>query len=166
MNTWKDSTRRRKRIFHRNQRNKKTTTTRVVVATQEEGTQDEPYEIELPDIRPINLTDIELTDAQNSLLAKGPSFCPTPKDINWLKVQKDLGSFERRVRIAAYFAYREQKVTSVVSQLPEVPKKSKWIPPKVSSEVELFLEKVRTDILDPGNIRKPEHNLKKEEGKL
>ena len=59
-----------------------------------------------------------------------------------------------------YFANRRQeKDVPVVSQLPEVPKASKWVPPKASPEVELFLEKVRNDVLD----QKPKDNLSKEE---
>ena len=34
---------------------------------------------------------------------------------------------------------------------------------QASPEVELFLEKVRNDILDPNNIKKPKDNLSKEE---
>lgn len=110
-------------------KNQKTTlSTESATATQNEGTQDG-----LKDTSPINLTDRALTDAQNSLLATGPSFCPIPKDIIWLKArfffQQDLDSFDRRVRTAAYFANRgQERDVPVVSQLPEVPKVSGFHP--------------------------------------
>ena len=41
---------------------------------------------------------------------------------------------------------------------------SNWMPPKSTHpEVELFLNNVRKDILEPGNLRKPRDNLNKEE---
>ena len=40
---------------------------------------------------------------QVKLLRKGPSFCPTPKDINWQSVYDDLEIFESRLRTAAFF---------------------------------------------------------------
>lgn len=117
------------------------------------------------DTHPINLTDQELTDAQVNLLAKGPSFCPIPKDINWLKVQEDLDAFERRVRISAFFANRSESRERNVdpTTIPEAVKKSTWDPPKAPPEVELFLANVRKDVLDPNNVRKPFDNLSKEE---
>ena len=45
---------------------------------------------------PINLTSSELTDAERSLLKKGPAFCPVPKDINLQKVTDDMDKFENR----------------------------------------------------------------------
>ena len=36
----------------------------------------------IPDLHPINLTSCDLSDAECSLLMKGPAFCPTPKDVN------------------------------------------------------------------------------------
>ena len=42
-----------------------------------------------------------LTTPQNSLLAKDPSFIPTPNDVNWLSVRRELDGFINQVR---YFA--------------------------------------------------------------
>ena len=47
----------------------------------------------LPDLKAIYLTSSDLTNEECSLLAKGPSFCPTPKDVNWKKVIDDLERF-------------------------------------------------------------------------
>ena len=34
-----------------------------------------------------------LPAAQKSLLMKGPSFVPTPSDVNWYQMRKDLNKF-------------------------------------------------------------------------
>ena len=60
-------------------------------------------EVEQPDLKPINLTTTELSEAQTKLLKKGPSFCPTPKDVNWQSTLDDLDKFERRIRQAVYY---------------------------------------------------------------
>ena len=39
-----------------------------------------------PDQNAINLSCLNLTSSQKSLLAKGPSFIPTPADINWYEL--------------------------------------------------------------------------------
>ena len=118
------------------------------------------------DLKPINLSSQDLSDAETTLLAKGPSFCPIPKDINWLRVHEDLDKFERRIRLATYFYKKEEQPVEDQqgTNLPPVPSKSKWIPPKSSyPEVELFLSEIRKDILNPKNCRKPRDNLTKEE---
>ena len=45
----------------------------------------------------INLTNIELYDACKSLLSKGPSFVPTPYDINWYNFFFIWDSFHARL---------------------------------------------------------------------
>ena len=37
-----------------------------------------------------NLTSSELTDAERSLLKKGPAFCPVPKNVDLQKVTDDM----------------------------------------------------------------------------
>ena len=43
-----------------------------------------------------NLTSSELTDAERSLLKKGPAFCPVPKNVDLQKVTDDMDKFENR----------------------------------------------------------------------
>ena len=52
----------------------------------------------LPNLNAINLTNIELTQHQQSLLKKGPSFIPTTKDVNWLKLYQDFDKFTNQLR--------------------------------------------------------------------
>ena len=58
---------------------------------------------ELPTLEAINLTLTILTESEKDILDKGPSFCPMPKDINWMQLHDDLERFERRIRLAVYY---------------------------------------------------------------
>ena len=40
-----------------------------------------------PDQNAINLCNLEISDSGNLLLSKGPSYVPSPKDINWYKLK-------------------------------------------------------------------------------
>ena len=46
-----------------------------------------------PDETIINLSSLNLTSLQKSLLSKGPSFVPTPKDVNWYELHKNFTKF-------------------------------------------------------------------------
>ena len=50
------------------------------------------------ELDPINLSSINIEEDQITLLRKGPSFCPTPKDTNWQEVYDDYEVFETRLR--------------------------------------------------------------------
>ena len=52
----------------------------------------------LPNQNALNLTNIELNQHQQSLLKKGPSFIPTPKDVNWFKLHQDFDKFTNQLR--------------------------------------------------------------------
>ena len=77
----------------------------------------------------VNLSIRDLTPAENSLLSKGLSFCPTPRQIDIFAVRKDLSNYIRRVRIKEYF-YSEGDVDGDVSEKPAFRKKSTWCPDK------------------------------------
>ena len=46
----------------------------------------------------VNFTLAELSESQKSLLRKGPSFAPTPSDINWYEVRGDFDRFDNQLR--------------------------------------------------------------------
>ena len=52
----------------------------------------------LPNQIAINLANIELNQHQQSLLKKGPSFIPTPKDVNWFNLRQDFDKFTNQLR--------------------------------------------------------------------
>ena len=51
-----------------------------------------------PDQNEINLSNAVLSEDQKTLLKKGPSFIPTPTNINWYDVRKDFTKFINKVR--------------------------------------------------------------------
>ena len=84
--------RRRTRCFKRTaQRNTRIPTRNDV------NDQDVTTEVNLPDLNPINITSSELTDAECSLLKKGPAFFPEPKDVNWKNVTDDMDKILRQL---------------------------------------------------------------------
>ena len=120
------------------------------------------------DLDPINLTSQQLNTAQINLLRKGPSFCPVPKDINWLKLQDDWDRFERRMRLKAFFHNKPSSRTHNGADANHVefkpPSSSTWNPPKSRHiELELFLSEVKKGIFNPSHIHKAKDNLSKDE---
>ena len=51
-----------------------------------------------PDQNAINLISTELSESQKSLLRNGPSFVPTPSDINRYAVRRDFDKFVNQLR--------------------------------------------------------------------
>ena len=51
----------------------------------------------------VNLSKRLLTPAETSLLSKGLSFCPTPRDIDLFALRKDISDYVRRLRLKEYF---------------------------------------------------------------
>ena len=51
----------------------------------------------------VNLSKRKLTPAETSLLSKGLSFCPTPRDIDIFALRKDISDYVRHLRLKEYF---------------------------------------------------------------
>lgn len=47
----------------------------------------------------VNLSSRTLTEAENALLSKGLSFCPTPAEIDVYALKKDVSEYMRRLRL-------------------------------------------------------------------
>ena len=47
-----------------------------------------------------NLSDMNINEHQITVLREGPTFCPSPKDVNWQLVHDDLEAFEARLKRA------------------------------------------------------------------
>ena len=63
-----------------------------------------------PDQNAINLSNSVLSEKQKSLLKKGPSFVPTPTDINWYEVRKDFTKFTNKIRRLADLDQQQEQV--------------------------------------------------------
>lgn len=117
---------------------------------------------------PINLSSRELDADQNSLLSKGPSFCPVPRDINRIKLLEDWEKFENRLRSAVFFHNdhdnNDSSADNSVPVFPTVKKTTRWKAPLSRiPELELFLESVKTELFNPDNVRFIPDNLSKGE---
>ena len=130
-----------------------------------------------PDQNAINLTSTELSESQKSLLRKGPSFVPTPSDINWYEVRRDFDKFVNQLR---YRVTHSTEITSNQEILAEPPTADNINvipnPPRKKSitsrlyhsketkckSLKLF-EAMENDLFKPSNIRKPRKNLNKNE---
>ena len=51
-----------------------------------------------PNQKAVNLSKKELSHGEQSLPRKGPSFIPTPTDINWYSLRRDFDSFVKKLR--------------------------------------------------------------------
>ena len=51
----------------------------------------------------VNLSNVTLTNDETQLLARGLTFCPNPRRIDWRVVNTDFNEFARRMRITEFF---------------------------------------------------------------
>ena len=79
-----------------------------------------------------------------------------PKDVHWQKVIDDLDNFDKRIRLAVFHHGKDTNDDNreEESRFPAIRSTSNWMPPKSAyPEVELFLNNVRKDILEPRKIK-------------
>ena len=88
----------------------------------------------------VNLSSRILTEADNSLLSKGLSFCPTPAGIDTYTLKKDVLEYVRRIRLREY-CYKDDEVDGNFSDVPAFRKKSHRCPEK---NRDVFLEAYAT----------------------
>lgn len=67
---------------------------------------------EYPDQNAINLSSKVRTFPQKSILAKSLSFTPTPNDVSWLNVRKELNNFINQLRCFANVAFQRSSCGS------------------------------------------------------
>ena len=97
----------------------------------------------------VNLSTVDLSEAEVKLLSKGLSFYPTPQKIDWIELKADLEDFSRRLplRLKEYFHGRES--SNYVSDPNPFKKKNSWTPNKDRDlELELFIPLLKSDILN------------------
>ena len=118
-----------------------------------------------------------LSEDQKTLLKKGPSFIPTPTNINWYDVRKDFTKFINKIRHLADVSdqpVQQQKQQQQLEVNPEniVSTSINIFPPGKSptgssdskqlykskqsnnSSLELFIDTSEKEIFNPKNIRK------------
>jgi hypothetical protein len=76
----------------------------------------------------VNLSTVKLTDAQSSVMALGPKFCPTPKSFNHQgMVQDNIREGCRLTRLKEY--HHDRTGTKNQQERPKFYKKTGWCPP-------------------------------------
>ncbi|KAL3872501.1 hypothetical protein ACJMK2_040421 [Sinanodonta woodiana] len=80
----------------------------------------------------VNLSKLELTEAEIKLVSKGLRFCPRPKTYDRGKLKKDTEEFCRRLRFKAHFALHpmNKPEENLICDQPIFRNKSNWTPPK------------------------------------
>ena len=121
-----------------------------------------------------------LSEEQKSLLKNGPSFVPTPTDINWYEVRKDFTKFTNKIRHHAGLDQQQEKVHPQVNSNEPTINENKLAPgkpppksnpyeqlyrskPSTNNSVELFIKSIEKELFNLNNIRKTRDNLSKEE---
>ena len=93
----------------------------------------------------VNLSNITLSEAETSLLAKGLSFCPTPPKLDSFQLKTDLGVFCRRLRLKEFFYDEEADVTD--NTINPFRCKSRWTPARNRVHAfEAFVQAVTEDV--------------------
>ena len=75
----------------------------------------------------VDLSSRVLTPAEMSLLSKGLSFCPTPKEVDIFAWRKDMFDFVRRLRLKGYYC-GDESVDGDFSDQPAFRKRFTWWP--------------------------------------
>ena len=95
----------------------------------------------------VNLSSVDLSEAEIKLLSKGLSFCPTPRKVDWIELRADAEDFSCRLRLKEYFHGCES--SQYISDPNPFKKKSTWTPNKDRDlGLELFVQLLKNDILN------------------
>ena len=135
-----------------------------------------------PDQNAINLSSLKLTSPQKSLLSKGPSFVPTPKDVNWYELRKDFTKFANQLRsklkqsqLSQDHQIQRELSNPIQSQnlsdeallpLPP-PRQGKRYGPLYNSKptnnrnLELFIDDIEKDLFNPTSLVLTRPNISK-----
>lgn len=119
-----------------------------------------------PDQNAINLTDHALTEGEKSILRKGPSFVPSPTDVDWCSLRKDFDSFVNKLRYQVKNNYdnnNNQIQPTPMDSHPPITKSQSSAnyrcQPSKSNALEAFIDAVESNIFSPNKIRKIHSNI-------
>ena len=106
-----------------------------------------PTNIQLDHSSVINLSSYSLSTDETSVLARGLTFCPTPRHIDWPEVSADIYDFSRRMRLTEYFFDDNSKTSNSNKDDTPFHNKSTWNPPNDRERtLDTFLDAVKLDI--------------------
>ena len=147
-------------------------------------TEPTPYQVTAETPKEVlNLSNYPLSDSDLSLLSKGLTFCPTPRDINERQVREDVRIFFRDLGRKEYFNRKDKKLNDIEEEDSEtdsdsdesasdgyqpvrLKQKSDWEPgPSKCGALEAYIDAVEEDVerLLSNNQGRVKDNLSKEE---
>ena len=94
----------------------------------------------------INLSQTPLSNDELLVLARGLTFCPTPKRINLAELSADINDFTRRMRLKEYF--HDHKDSTQPNEHNPFHNKSSWTPPTDRDPaLHTYVDAIKHDIL-------------------
>ena len=110
----------------------------------------------------VNISSKDLSESEISLLSKGLTFSPTPRDINISEIKQDLETFGRKLRLKWHFREEEEEFTNNPFK-----KRSNFNPRNKDASIEIYLSRIEEEILsiiqDGGTNKINFDNLTREE---
>ena len=104
-----------------------------------------------PDQNAINLSTQELTEAEKSLLRKGPSFIPNPTDINWFNLKRDFDNFVNKLRYMA--TKQDDENQKNTDPLSDSSTSGLGNPPPIQEQPNINYRKEKTSINSLGTLQ-------------
>ena len=87
-----------------------------------------------------NISGEEITEVEKSLFCKGKKFCQVELDPPILRMQKELNSFYRNLRLQWHFYGQEDGRSQLEKRFYP---KSDWKPPKACVEIESYISRIQ-----------------------
>ena len=87
-----------------------------------------------------NISGVPITKTEESLFLKGKKFCPVEKDPPIIRMQKELNSFYRNLRLQWHFYGQEDGRSQLEKRFYP---KSDWKPPKACVEIESYSSRIQ-----------------------
>ena len=98
----------------------------------------------------VNLSEIQLSPAEVTLLSKGLSFCPTPPQLDTFQLQNDLEDFYRHLRPKEFFYDSEESDGEEYQPNPFRRRKNCWTSPKNrESALESYIQALNESVKEP-----------------
>ena len=66
-----------------------------------------------PEPKILNLSNKHLSNSEQSILASGLKFTPTPKRINLEETEEDINTFCRKLRLTEYFLDKKEMMVNI-----------------------------------------------------
>jgi hypothetical protein len=93
----------------------------------------------------INLSDILITEAQEKVLEKGLSFCPSPGRPDFSEIWLDIKEFHRKLEVKKFFQDNPTEETPSVKR--KFSPKSSWRPPVPNKTLETYYRAIKNGLI-------------------